>query len=97
MKDYKTYLLLSKYDESKQLIFKTFHCHGEVDDWSLCTNLWRVRWIAKLCGNIQSESGHNVNLFFADLDLEHGTGFDEVLLEQVVKGRVQFLADVFNE
>ena len=92
-----SYLLFSQYDEAEQLIFKSLHCHSKVDDRRLGADLGRVRRVAELSCDVEAEVGHDVHFLVTDLDLKCAARLNEVLLKDVVEGRVEILTDVLNE
>ena len=89
-------LLFCEDDNSKQLVLKSFHRHCEVDDGRFRADFRCVRRIAEFRGDVQLESVHDVNFFVADFHLVRTAGLDKVSLKNVVKSRIEFLADVFN-
>ena len=88
---------LGEDDESEQLVLKSLHRHGEVDDGGLGADLRRVGRVAELRRQVQPEAGNHVHLLLADLHLVHAAGLDEVLLQQIVQRRVELLADVLDQ
>ena len=91
------YPLFGENHKAEQLIFKTLDRHGEVYNRGLCAHFRRVRGVAELRGDVQPEVLHHVDLLVADLHLQSASGLDEVLLEDVVESRVEFLADVLDQ
>ena len=92
-----THPFLGEYDESKQLVLKSFHGHCEVDNGRLGADLRRVGRVPELRRQIHTKSGHDVQFLLADLHLVDGPGLDEVLLEQVVQCWVQLFAHVLDQ
>jgi len=91
------YPFLGEYDKTEQLVLESFHCHSEVYNGRLGADFWSVGWVAKLRRHVQMERLHHVELLVADLHLQRAARSNEVLLEDIVKHRVQLLADVLYQ
>ena len=81
----------------QQNLYLTLHGDSEVNNRGACRNLRSVRRIRQLGGDVQRKSLHDIHLLVSNFHLQGTARFDEVLLQDVVQGRIKLLCNVLDE
>lgn len=63
------YLFLCQDDDTQQLVLQTFHCDSEIYDGGAGGHFWGVGGVTQLCGDVQTESVHHINLLVTHFHL----------------------------
>lgn len=82
------YLLFCLDDASQELIFQTLAGDSEINNRGTGIDLGAVDRVGQLCCDVQRKAFTNIDFLVSDLHLQTATGFEEVLVQNVIQSRV---------
>ena len=88
---------LLPHDVSKQLVLKPLEGHGEVDESDLNADLRQIVRVRELRRDVELEVGVVVNVGVANPDHQAVSLLENLLLQDWLQGRVDFLANVLKD